>query len=57
MFIIKKILNLNSFVFIFILLITIFISVNEIINIKELREVNNKINKYKLLVVPEIQNK
>ena len=49
MFIIKKILNLNSIVFIFILVITIFISVNEFINIKELREIKNKINNDELV--------
>ena len=43
MFIIKKILNLNSIVFVFILIISIFFLVNELINIKELREINNKI--------------
>ena len=43
MFIIKKVLNLNSIVFIFILVITIFISLTELNNIKELREINNKI--------------
>ena len=43
MFIIKKLLNLNNIVFIFILVITIFISLTELNNIKELREINNKI--------------
>ena len=43
MFIIKKVLNLNSIVFIFILVITIFISLYELNKIKELREITNKI--------------
>jgi len=43
MFIIKKELNLNSIVFIFILVITIFISLYELNKIKELREITNKI--------------
>ena len=49
MFIIKKILNLNSSVFIFILIIIIFISVSEFIKIKELRVINNKINNNELV--------
>ena len=43
MFIIKKLLNLNNIVFIFILVITIFISLYELNKIKELREITNKI--------------
>ena len=49
MFIIKKILNLNSIVFVFILIISIFFLVNELINIKELREINNKIKNDELV--------
>ena len=49
MFLLKKILNLNSIVFISILTISIFLAVNKFNNIQELREINNKINNDELV--------
>ena len=49
MFLFKKILNLNSIVFISILTISIFLAVNKFNNIQELREINNKINNDELV--------
>ena len=49
MFLLKKILNLNSIVFISILTISIFLAVTKFNNIQELREINNKINNDELV--------
>ena len=50
MLFIKKILNLNNFIFILILLICIVLAVNEFITLKNINKINNKLTNNELVI-------
>ena len=50
MFILRKILNFNSVIYIFILLISLFLAVNEYVKINQLNIINKKLLNNELII-------
>ena len=55
MLFIKKILNLNSFIFISILLICIFLAVYEFIKLKNIHKINSQLTNNELVINDEYE--